>query len=249
MHPRYWSWSIARFALSVLALSAVGCVSTRPPTIAHVHIGHAITGVAVTPGQKGYVLEAEERAQKAYDLASKAMVESSLPDLKKDVDAVIQASSSDDDFGLKRSLIMASNHITFAATSDDASQNVRDSAPIFAQHITRVVERCDEIVLLGKDVDATSTMQEATSLTAEIRALTEQNINGEDAHGTGLVGGTPEEYGMRQLRQELQDMIARENPPYRTVDQYYLFNLIRLPNGKWIFDKLDRGGNTGGSGY
>jgi hypothetical protein len=246
MHPRYWS--IAKLTLPLLALAAAGCVTTKPPTIAHVHIGHAVTGVAVTPGQKGYLAEAEDRAQKAVDLANKAMADTSLAQMKKDVDAVVEATNSENDFGLKRSLVMASNHITFAATSDDASQNVRDSAPIFAQHITRVVERCDEIGLLGEDLEATSTLQEAAALTAEIRALSLQNLNGEDAHGTGVVGGTPEEYGMKQLGKEVQDMIARENPPYRTVDQYYLFNLIRLPNGKWIFDKLDRNGNTS-SGY
>jgi hypothetical protein len=31
-----------------------------------------------------------------------------------------------------------------------------------------------------------------------------------------------------------------------TVDQWYLFNLVRLPNGKWVFDKLGRGGNIEG---
>jgi hypothetical protein len=240
--------SIARLTLPLLILAASGCISTRPPTIAHVHIGHAVTAVAVTPGQKGYLLEAEDRAQKAYDLANKAMTDTSLADIKKDVDAVNQATNSEDDFGLKHSLMMASNHITFAATSEDASQNVRQSAPMFAQHITRVVERCDEIGLLDKDVTASSTLTEAVSLTSEIRSLTQQNINGEDARGTGVIGGTPEEYGMKQLSKELQDMIARENPPYRTVDQYYLFNLVRLPNGRWIFDKLERGGN-GNGGY
>ena len=47
-------------------------------------------------------------------------------------------------------------------------------------------------------------------------------------------------------RAELQAMIARENPPYRTVDEWYLFNLVRLPNGRWVFDKLGRGGNIDG---
>jgi hypothetical protein len=239
---------IVRLAIPLAALAAAGCVTSKPPTIAHVHIGHALTGVAVTPGQKGYLLEAEDRAQNALDLANKAILDTSLPQMRKDVETIVQAATSEDDFGLKHSLIMASNHITFAATSDDASQNVRASAPLFAQHITRVVERCDEIALLGKDVDVTSNLEEARSLTAEIRSLSEQNIIGEDAHATGVRGATPAEYGMKQLTKELQDMIARENPPYRTVDQYYLFNLIRLPNGKWIFDKAERNGTTG-SGY
>jgi hypothetical protein len=49
-----------------------------------------------------------------------------------------------------------------------------------------------------------------------------------------------------QLRKELDAMIARENPPYVTVDQWYLFNLVRLPNGRWVFDKFGRGGNIEG---
>jgi len=207
-----------------------------------------LTGVAITPGQKGYLLEAEDRAQNAFDLANKATNDASLPQMKADIDAVVVATNSEDDFGLKHSLVMASNHITFAATSDDASDNVRQAAPIFAHDITRVVERCDEIGLLGKDVAASSSVDEARLLSVEIRKLAKQNVNGEDSNGDGLVGKTPQEYGMQQLRKELQDMIARENPPYTTVDQFYLFNLVRLPNGKWVYDKFGRGGNLD-SGY
>jgi len=50
-----------------------------------------------------------------------------------------------------------------------------------------------------------------------------------------------------QLRKELEGIIAREKPPYVTVDQWYLFNLVRLPNGKWVFDKFGRGGNIEGT--
>jgi hypothetical protein len=238
----------SKLVLPLVALAAAGCVTSRQPTMAHVHIGHALTGVAITPGQKGYLLEAEERAQNASDLANKASTETSLPQIKLDIDQVVKASNSEEDFGLKHSIILASNHITFAATSDDASQNVKLAAPIFAHDITRVVERCDEIGLLGKDVTAATSVQEASLLAVEIRKLAQQNVNGEDAHGTGALGATPQEYGMKQLRKELQDMIARENPPYATVDQYYLFNLVRLPNGKWVYDKFGRGGNID-SGY
>ena len=42
----------------------------------------------------------------------------------------------------------------------------------------------------------------------------------------------PAEFGMKQLRAQLDGIIARESPPYRTVDQWFLFNLVRLPNGR-----------------
>jgi hypothetical protein len=238
---RYFS-AFVKTSLPVLVLGTSACV-TRPPTIAHVHLGHALTGVSITPGQKGYLLEAEERAQNAYDLAQQAAGSTSLPQIKADVDAAVQATNAEDSFSLKHSLVLASNHITFAATSDDASRNVRDSAPVFAHDIGRIVERCDLIALLGKDVAASLQISEAKLLSDEISKLAEQNINGDDSDGDGIVGGSPKEYGMKQLRAELQGIIARENPPYRTVEQYYLFNLVRLPNGRWVFDKLERGGN------
>ena len=48
--------------LFVLA-TASGCV-TRPPTIAHVHLGHALTGVHVTPNRDGYLLVAGTRPKR-----------------------------------------------------------------------------------------------------------------------------------------------------------------------------------------
>ena len=229
--------------LSLLGLA--GCVS-RAPTIAHVHIGHAITGVHVTPNQEGYLVTAERRGREAVEFVKVAAASSDLAEIKKSVAAAVHATDSEDDFGVKQAIVMAANHITFAATSDDASVNVQKAAPIFATDITRVVERCDLIVLLGKDVAATSSSKEAAESLVELGKLTTANVQGDDSNGDGVVGSTPSEYGLAQLRKELEAMIARESPPYQTVPQWYLFNLVRLPNGKWVFDKLGRGGNIDG---
>ena len=237
--------SLPRLIAALVLLAASGCVA-RPPTIAHVHLGHALTGVHVTPGKEGYLLVAEERAAAIHELARKAAASAQLDRIKTDVDAAVNATVSNDEFGLKHSLVQASNHVSFAATSDDASANVRAAAPRFAADIVRVVERCDLIGLLGKDVAASKSTEEAKVLAGEIAKLAEQNLNGEDADGDGVVGNKPREYGMKQLREELDQMIAREDPPYRTVDQFYLFNLVKLPNGRWVFDKLARGGNIDG---
>ena len=219
---------------------------SRPPTIAHVHLGHALTGVHVTPGKQGYLLVAEKQAEDVVTLAQKASNNTDLAQIKIDVAAAVKATTSEDEFGLKHSLIMASNHISFAATSPDASVNVQQSAPVFAHDTVRVVERCELIDLLGKDVAASTSADEAKLLAGEIATLAKANLDGEDADKDGKVGANPAEFGMKQLRDELNGIIARENPPYRTVDQWYLFNLVRLPNGRWVFDKLGRGGNIDG---
>ena len=227
------------------ALAVTGCTS-RPPTIAHVHIGHAITGVHVTPNQEGYLVTAERRGHEAVEFVKLAAASSDLGDIKKNVAAAVHATDSEEDFGVKQAIVMAANHITFAATSDDASVNVQRAAPIFASHVTRVVERCELIVLLGKDVAGSASAKDAAVSVAEMGKLTAANINGDDSNGDGVVGSAPSEYGLTQLRKELEAMNARESPPYQTVPQWYLFNLVRLPNGRWVFDKLGRGGNIDG---
>jgi hypothetical protein len=235
----------ALLAIPLLLPFAGGCVS-RPPTVAHVHIGHAITGVHVTPNKEGYLVSAERRAEQAVDFASKAAASSDLTEIKHDVELAEHATSSKDDFGVRESLVMAVNHVTFAATSDDATINVQKAAPQFAADSTRMVERCDLITLLSKDVQASTTVKEAQVSVGEIVKLTKANVAGDDANGDGVVGSIPSEYGLLQLRKELEAIIARERPPYVTVDQWYLFNLVKLPNGKWVFDKFGRGGNIEG---
>ena len=238
---RYFSHTAAACCLAALC----GCF-VRPPTIADVHIGHAVTGVHVTPDHKGYLQVAQLRAEQARDAADKATQDGDLPHLKADIALVLEASDSSSDFGLKQSLIMGANHISFAATSEDASANVIRSAPVFAADISSVVGRCDYIDLLGRDVAGARSFREARLVADEISKLTRANVDGDDSNNDGVVGSTPSEFGMKQLWAEVQAMIAREKPPYRTVDQWYLFNLVRLPNGRWVFDKFSRGGNIDG---
>jgi hypothetical protein len=229
----------------LIAWGCGGCTA-RPPTIAHVHIGHAITGVRVTPHHDGYIVVAERQAKVVYELSTQAASTEDLATIKADIAAAVKANESDPDFGVKHAIVMAAKHITFAATSDDASANVQRSAPVFAAHVPRVVERCDLITLLGSDVATSQSVAEAAVSVAQIRKLAQANISGEGSAAEGKISDAPNEYGLVQLRKELEAMIAREQPPYRTVDQWYLFNLVRLPTGKWVFDKLGRGGNIEG---
>jgi hypothetical protein len=231
--------------LALVPLLLSGCMN-RPPTIAHVHIGHAITGVHVTPNKEGYMVTAQRRAQEAITFASQAGTATELAEIQRNIELANHATNSRDDFGVKEALIMAVDHISFAASSEDASANVQKSAPIFAHDAARVVQRCDLIELLSKDVAASSSMREASVSAAEIVKLTRANLNGDDDTAGGKPGAFPAQYGLVQLRQELDAMIAREKPPYITVDRWYLFNLVRLPSGRWVFDKFGRGGNIEG---
>src|SRR6201992_2614549 len=102
----------AALAIAVAMPFAAGCVSRRPPTVAHVHIGHAITGVHVTPNKEGYLVSAERRAKEAADLASKAAASNDLAEIKQDIADAERSTSSRDGFGVRESLVMAVNHVT-----------------------------------------------------------------------------------------------------------------------------------------
>lgn len=232
-------------AALILMVLMTGCVS-RPPTIAHVHLGHALTAVHVTPNREGYLVVAYGRAREANEAARKLRESTTVEEMKTHAAAVLLATSSEDNFGLQQAVVLASNHVSFAATSDDASHNIQDSAPIFARDITRIVERCELIVLLGNDIAASTSTREALVSADEILKLTTANLDGEDLDADGAIGSTPAEFGIKQLRSEFDGIIARESPPYQTVDRWYLFNLVRLPSGRWVFDKLSRNGNING---
>jgi hypothetical protein len=229
----------------LLTTSFAGCVS-RPPTIAHVHIGHALTAVPSTPNHVGYLTQAERRAKEANDRAARAGASSDLAEIKRNVAAVVTATDSEDAFGVKQALALAANHISFAATSADASVNLRESAPVFASDVSRVFERCELIRLLGNDVARSTSSRETQVSVDEIRKLADANLSGDDADGDGSVGSQRAEYGLVQIRNALEGIVAREDPPYVTADQWYLLNLVRLPNGKWVFDRLRRSGSMEG---
>jgi hypothetical protein len=148
---------------------------------------------------------------------------------------------------VRSALLEASRHIEFSANSDDSSANVRSGSKLFALNSQAVLDRCDLIAALGTDALIVSSVDEVDLLTTELLNLAQANLHGEDLNGDGVIGGqNPEEYGLEQLRLEIQQMIDRERPPYSTVDRWYLFNLIRLPSGKWAFRK-GASGKKGGS--
>src|ERR1700753_1649687 len=91
----------AALAIAVAMPFAAGCVSRRPPTVAHVHIGHAITGVHVTPNKEGYLVSAERRAQETVDHTAKAMASHDLDEVKREIALAAQATGSEEGFGVK----------------------------------------------------------------------------------------------------------------------------------------------------
>lgn len=250
----------AAILIKVLAalLLLSGC-ATKTPTIAHTHIGHAMDGWFDTPNQTGLFVSAENAAQAAVETAEAAKAaQPNLTRIKYNIAQVLsytspyyhasEASFEKKQYGVKNALAEAAHHVIFAAESADASANVRSSALQFSDNANYVLIRCDLITLLGDEILNSTSAEEASILSNELLKLTRANLDGDDSDGNGIIGSTPEEYGLKQLRVELLAMIDREDPVYSTVDTWYLFNLIRLPSGEWIFNKRSGSSDGGGGG-
>jgi hypothetical protein len=253
----------------MLILVLTGCatikkalVVEKAPTIAHVHIGHTITGWKHSPGQKGLFQVAEQEADIALAHAGYAIERPDRLDLIQlhathvmhAIDPESQKQGPGTGFGLKQALTEAVGHVTYAAESDDASQNIINFARPFTENAEDVLERSNLILALGEEILQDISVQEAFALAEEMLILASANVEGIDKDGDGSVSVKPDEYGIKQLRYQITEMIAREDPPYVPVSKRYLFGLIRLPSGKWDFSwRVNRPQNSGygkgGGGY
>ena len=228
------------FALPLLlgVAMATGCAH-QPPTIAHTHIGHAITAFSGAPEDDGLFNVAEDRAREAQNLARDIQANPSIAEANVSARELIDVIGTESYYGLKFSLREAVSHINYAAGADDASANVRASAAQFATASEDVVRRCDLIMLLASDFIASQNADERQQLGAQISNLATLNVNGQM--------GSEQQIGTSELREMLDAMVAGEEPPYATVDRWYLFHLVRLPDCDtcWAWRKWANSSNRG----
>lgn len=238
------------------------------PTIAHVHIGHAVTGWMHAPEKKGLFITAEEEGQIALTEAKKALEKpEDIATIKQHISGTLHALDSESvekgpglGFGLMKALEEASGHITYAARSDDASINVQQFADKFEENTLPALERSELVLALGQEILTLQSADDAHILAAEIHCNVEAIVNGSDAAEECRAAVSADDFGLKQLRAQLEEMIAREVPEYKTVATRYLFGVIKLPSGKWAFSWLvdpffddeeddEEGGDGGGGGY
>ncbi len=247
----------------IILLAGINGCSSKAPTMAHTHIGHAITGWHDTPAKEGLFTVATHKAKEAVRYGNATVTAGkSLEEIQKDIELVIQATDPQRNettkvqspYGLRQALTGSVDHITFAATSADASQNVKDFAAQLDKNARGTLERCELIVALSDEILASTSKEEAVILATEVQSLARANLNGVDADGDGKIGTHPDELGLKQLHTQLFAMIEREDPTYAVVDTWYLFNIVRLPNGTWEYQSTweeeegDDGGSGGGGG-
>lgn len=243
----------------MLASLMAGCAYVTPekqPSIAHVHIGHALTAWTETPDNQGLFVVAEHEARKVLDLTNSLTSASTLEQTQATMreimnviePPVVEGSRQTEDFGLKRAFTEAMDHLEYAASSDDASANVRATVPGLREKGQGVVERYELIMAIARDIQDTNSAEEAAALTEEVRILARGILYGVELDGKEPIGSQLDECGLLQLRNAIAAMTEREDPPYVPVSEKWLFGLVRLPSGEWKFDFGGPAGAGGGSG-
>jgi len=236
--------------LSLLMLTACGSVVKKnAPTIAHIHIGHAITAWPKTRNNQGLLVEAEiasVRAATNSELLVRSAREGSIGDAKKYLKAIAMSvdpgyfdQSKEEDYGLRRATAEAITHLKLASEVPDASANVQRTVARTNINAQEIIDRADELVAFLEEGLKSENIEEIEIIAEEIN------------HNVSAIAGGPEKqslYGLYELRQDIENMVAREDPPYETVDSWHLFNLVKLPSGEWGFSSRSSRG-AAGAGY
>jgi len=239
---------LALICASVLVGTSSGCSSVVRrdlPSIAHIHIGHAITGWPLAPKKQGLLVVAELSSISAA-ANSELMLQTArdrdfakarkyLIEVANDVDPTLVDSDATEAYGFRRAAAEASTHLELASEVDDASANVQRTVTQTNVKAGDIIDRSDELIAF---IDAGLRSTDVAEL----------EIIAEEINRTLIaIAGGPDinSYGLFEFREDIESMVAREDPPYQTVDTWYLFNLVKLPDGKWGFASRSSRGAAG----
>jgi hypothetical protein len=227
------------------ALGTSGCV-LRQPSMTHAHLGHCLTSWRDTPQNRGLLDVAREEIDVAMRESDAAIAPMLSPEEKaRHIDNAIHALKPDAqplgpglDYGALRALEGVIEHLEYASTSEDASNNVVSSVAALSELGLSVVDRLRGAVRLASSVDARDTAA-LDRLALDLHSALHSAVRGVDANGNGRIDLVAAEAGLDQMQSELQAMLKREtNPPYRPLPKKYVLGLVRLPDGKWSFASL-----------
>lgn len=223
--------------LASFALTSCGMIVRKEaPTIAHIHIGHAITGWPLTPNKQGLLVAAElssiaaaTNAELMLKAARNGDMDRARKYLKETANAVDPGfldKRATNEYGLRKAAAEAITHLQLAGEMEDASANVQRTITVTRIKAQDLIDQSDELLAY---FDAGVKAQKV----AEMEIIAEEIVRTLNA----IAGGPdyPDNYGLYNVREDVENMVARENPPYQLVDTYYLFNLVKLRDGKWGF--------------
>lgn len=229
-------------SLIILILLLMAGCSQKLPLVSHAHVGHALTAWRDTPNEQGLFIVAEKETRMALDetnaaIASgqnQARMQGHLSNVIYALNPDLAESSKGSGYGAVRALNGATDHMVFAAESDDVSRNLENMAYEFAEAQVGVMNRI-KLALEVARLAQQSHDREQQDLLLQLRSTLYGALEGEDVDHNGKIGPGQEEYGLLQLREIISAGLRKERPTYHPVEKKYLFGLIRLPTGIWAY--------------
>lgn len=237
--------SIALWMLIVACGLAGGCAH-RQPLISHAHVGHCLTTWHDTPDKQGLFHVARQELEAARRESEAALASDQTPIQKAvHLDNVAHALNPDLqplgpglDYGAIRALESAIEHLEYAATSGDASQNVVASVAALSEIGLALTDRLRAAAVRAKS-GGVNDPAALDRIAIELRSTLRVAIDGSDANGNGEIEATAPEAGIEQLHAQLNAMLTRETDPvYEPVPTKYVLGLVRLPDGRWVYQSL-----------
>ena len=214
------------FGLLLVLTSCSSIVRREAPSLSHVHIGHAVTAWEPAPNKQGLLVAAELyciEAKANSDLMLEAAANGQLSEMKYHlsniaslVDPTLVAQSSNEPYGLRKLMAESVVHLKVASEIFDASPNVRRTMAEINVRGEKISSKIDELQIFLELALESENVSEMKFYSEEIsRLLT-------------TIGGQPADestYGIQQFHEDIAAMIAREDPPYQTIDKLYLFSI------------------------
>lgn len=213
-------------ALSLGLVLVTGCAADMAQkdkgmakkNMAHIHIGHVMTGWKDTPEKRGLlptaIAEAKVAVQHAGFAASKPAIlgwmKIYIGHVLHAVDPSVEPKGPGLGYGVIKATKGAAQHVGFSAKSEGASKNVKTHAVHVDTSANNVMTWGKEIVVLCKKVMASNSVTEVASIVTKIKRLSGQLLTGLDANSDGRITWKKGEGGLKAAEKHMGFMTKGE---------------------------------------
>jgi len=202
--------------LLVFAVSGVAAAQER--NMAHMHMGHVMTGWRDTPQGRGLLPTAIAEADVATQHAGLAAGSQGDPQaMQAHAGHVLHALDPEAveagpgiGYGLIKAAGGARQHISLAAEAADASGAVKAHAEHVSTALANVVEWAEQAKALAGSIRNAGDSAPAADDASRLAELADWIRNGRDADGDGEIGWGKGEGGLAQARRHMQLMYQAE---------------------------------------
>ena len=193
-------------ALLMLAVAGFATAAAAQDSPAHAHMGHVADGFRGTPDGQGLlptaVAEAEVAAMHAglaaRDLTNLGAMQTHTGHVQHAIDPSVVENGPGAGYGVKPAAAGAARHISMAADSEGASDNIRTHSTHVATSASNTVARADRILELAAQIQEAESAEAAAPLVEEMAGLASQLFAGLDANEDGRTGWQEGEGGLEQ---------------------------------------------------